>query len=145
MFIGEYQHNLDAKGRITMPSKFREELGNTFYITKGMDGCLFVFPEEEWIEMDKKIKGLRLSRKDARGIARLFYAGAIDVSLDKMGRVLLPGNLRQYASLEKEAIIIGVSSRVEIWDKDRWQSYNDDDDFNYDMLTESMADLDIDF
>ena len=145
MFIGEYQHNLDAKGRITMPSKFREELGNTFYITKGMDGCLFVFPEEEWIEMDKKIKGLRLSRKDARGIARLFYAGAIDVSLDKMGRVLLPGNLRQYASLEKEAIIIGVSSRVEIWDKDRWQSYNEDDDFNYDMLTESMADLDIDF
>ena len=145
MFIGEYQHNLDAKGRITMPSKFREELGKTFYITKGMDGCLFVFPEEEWIEMDKKIKGLRLSRKDARGIARLFYAGAIDVSLDKMGRVLLPGNLRQYASLEKEAIIIGVSSRVEIWDKDRWQSYNNDDDFNYDMLTESMADLDIDF
>lgn len=145
MFIGEYQHNLDTKGRITMPSKFREELGNTFYITKGMDGCLFVFPEEEWIEMDKKIKGLRLSRKDARGIARLFYAGAIDVSLDKMGRVLLPGNLRQYASLEKEAIIIGVSSRVEIWDKDRWQSYNEDDDFNYDMLTESMADLDIDF
>lgn len=145
MFIGEYQHNLDTKGRITMPSKFREELGNTFYITKGMDGCLFVFPEEEWIEMDKKIKGLRLSRKDARGIARLFYAGAIDVSLDKMGRVLLPGNLRQYASLEKEAIIIGVSSRVEIWDKDRWQSYNNDDDFNYDMLTESMADLDIDF
>ncbi|MEJ8751110.1 division/cell wall cluster transcriptional repressor MraZ [Lagierella sp. ICN-221743] len=145
MFIGEYQHNLDTKGRITMPSKFREELGNTFYITKGMDGCLFVFPEDEWIEMDKKIKALRLSRKDARGIARLFYAGAIDVSLDKMGRVLLPGNLRQYASLEKEAIIIGVSSRVEIWDKDRWQSYNDDDDFNYDMLTESMADLDIDF
>lgn len=145
MFIGEYQHNLDTKGRITMPSKFREELGNTFYITKGMDGCLFVFPEDEWIEMDKKIKALRLSRKDARGIARLFYAGAIDVSLDKMGRVLLPGNLRQYASLEKEAIIIGVSSRVEIWDKDRWQSYNDDDDFNYDMLTESMVDLDIDF
>lgn len=145
MFIGEYQHNLDTKGRITMPSKFREELGNTFYITKGMDGCLFVFPEEEWIEMDKKIKGLRLSRKDARGIARLFYAGAIDVSLDKMGRVLLPGNLRKYASLNKEAIVIGVSSRVEIWDKDRWQSYNDDEDFNYDILTESMADLDIDF
>ena len=145
MFIGEYQHNLDTKGRITMPSKFREELGNTFYITKGMDGCLFVFPEAEWIEMDKKINALRLSRKDARGIARLFYAGAIDVSLDKMGRVLLPGHLRQYASLEKEAIIIGVSSRVEIWDKDRWQSYNNDDDFNYDMLTESMADLDIDF
>ncbi|WP_237036454.1 division/cell wall cluster transcriptional repressor MraZ [Mediannikoviicoccus vaginalis] len=145
MFIGEYQHNLDTKGRITMPSKFREELGKTFYITKGMDGCLFVFPEDQWIEMDKKINALRLSRKDARGIARLFYAGAIDVSLDKMGRVLLPGNLRQYASLEKEAIIIGVSSRVEIWDKDRWQSYNNDDDFNYDMLTESMADLDIDF
>ncbi len=145
MFIGEYQHNLDSKGRITMPSKFRDGLGKNFYITKGMDGCLFVFPEEQWIEMDKKINNLRLSRKESRGIARLFYAGAIDVSLDKMGRVLLPGNLRQYASLDKEAIVIGVSTRVEIWDKDRWESYNDDEDFNYDILTEKMSDLDIDF
>ncbi|WP_300408344.1 division/cell wall cluster transcriptional repressor MraZ [Lagierella sp.] len=145
MFIGEYQHNLDSKGRITMPSKFRDELGKSFYITKGMDGCLFVFPEEQWIEMDKKINNLRLSRKEARGIARLFYAGAIDVSLDKMGRVLLPGNLREYAMLKKEAIVIGVSTRVEIWDKDRWESYNDDEDFNYDILTERMSDLDIDF
>lgn len=145
MFIGEYQHNLDTKGRITMPSKFREDLGDHFYITKGMDGCLFVFPESEWIEMDKKIRGLKLSRKDARGIARLFYAGAIDVSLDKMGRVLLPSNLREYSSLTKEAIIIGVSTRLEIWDKDRWESYNGDEDFNYDMLTQNLSDLDIDF
>ncbi len=142
MFIGEYQHNLDTKGRITLPSKFREELGEEFFITKGMDNCLFVYTQEEWIKMDEKINGLKLSRKEARGIARLFYAGAINVSLDKMGRVLLPQNLRDYATLEKEAVVIGVSSRIEIWDKTAWEAYNDDDDLNYDILTEKMADID---
>ncbi|MDL2311066.1 division/cell wall cluster transcriptional repressor MraZ [Peptostreptococcaceae bacterium OttesenSCG-928-C18] len=142
MFIGEYQHNLDTKGRLTLPSKFRDELGEEFFITKGMDGCLFVYTQDEWIKMDEKINGLKLSRKESRGIARLFYAGAINVSLDKMGRVLLPQNLRDYAKLEKEAVVIGVSSRVEIWDKDAWEAYNDDDELNYDILTEKMVDID---
>ncbi|WP_099203323.1 division/cell wall cluster transcriptional repressor MraZ [Miniphocaeibacter massiliensis] len=142
MFIGEYQHNLDTKGRITLPSKFREELGEEFFITKGMDNCLFVYTQEEWIKMDEKINGLKLSRKEARGIARLFYAGAINVSLDKMGRVLLPQTLRDYAKLKKEAVVIGVSSRIEIWDKESWENYNDDDELNYDILTEKMADID---
>lgn len=142
MFIGEYQHNMDSKGRLTLPSKFREDLGEDFYITKGMDNCLFVFPEKEWIKMDEKINGLKISRKEARGLARLFYAGAINASLDKMGRVLLPQTLRKYANLTKEIIIIGVSSRVEIWDREAWEIYNDDDNLNYDILTEQMADLD---
>ena len=142
MFIGEYQHNLDTKGRITLPSKFREELGEDFFITKGMDNCLFVYTQDEWVNMDEKINGLKLSRKEARGIARLFYAGAINVSLDKMGRVLLPQNLRDYAKLGKEAVVIGVSSRIEIWDKEAWEAYNDDDELNYDILTEKMADID---
>lgn len=142
MFIGEYQHNLDAKGRLTLPSKFRDDLGEEFFITKGMDNCLFVFPQNEWDKIDEKINGLQLSRKESRGLARLFYAGAINVSLDKMGRVLLPQSLRNYAKLGKEAIIIGVSSRVEIWDKEAWESYNDDDNLNYDILTEKMTDID---
>lgn len=142
MFIGEYQHNLDAKGRLTLPSKFRDDLGDEFFITKGMDSCLFVFPQKEWDKIDEKINGLQLSRKESRGLARLFYAGAINVSLDKMGRVLLPQSLRGYAKLEKEAIIIGVSSRVEIWDKEAWETYNDDDNLNYDILTEKMTDID---
>ncbi len=142
MFIGEYQHNLDAKGRLTLPSKFRDDLGEEFFITKGMDNCLFVFPQDEWDKIDEKINGLQLSRKESRGLARLFYAGAINVSLDKMGRVLLPQSLRGYAKLNKEAIIIGVSSRVEIWDKEAWETYNDDDNLNYDILTEKMTDID---
>ena len=107
-----------------------------------MDNCLFVFPQNEWDKIDEKINGLQLSRKESRGLARLFYAGAINVSLDKMGRVLLPQSLRNYAKLGKEAIIIGVSSRVEIWDKEAWESYNDDDNLNYDILTEKMTDID---
>ena len=141
MFIGEFQHNLDSKGRITLPSKFRRELGNIFYITKGMDNCLFVFSEPEWNKIDEKISGLKLSSRESRGLARLFYAGAIDTSLDKNGRVLLPQTLRDYANLKKEAIIIGVSSRVEIWDKESWEKYNNDENLNYDILTEKMTDV----
>ena len=141
MFIGEFQHNLDSKGRITMPSKFRNELGDIFFITKGMDNCLFVFSQNEWDKIDEKINGLKLSHRESRGLARLFYAGAIDTSLDKNGRVLLPQTLRDYANLDKEAIVIGVSSRIEIWDKVAWEKYNNDEDLNYDILTEKMTDL----
>lgn len=142
MFIGEYNHTIDSKGRFIMPSKFRESLGKNIFITKGMDNCLFVFPEDEWDKMGEKISKLKLSRKEARAFSRLFYAGAIDVELDKQGRILITQNLRDYASLKKEIVIIGVSSRIEIWDKDAWEEYNDDDFLDYDSLTESLADLD---
>lgn len=143
MFIGEYNHTIDSKGRLIMPSKFRSELGEKFYITKGMDNCLFVFPQEEWDKIDKKINKLKLSRREARAFARLFYAGAIDVGLDKQGRTLISQNLRDYASLKKDIVIIGVSTRIEIWDKEIWDRYNDDDLLDYNSLTDSLTDLDL--
>ncbi len=142
MFIGEYQHSIDDKGRVIMPSKFREDLGDKFFITKGMDNCLFVFPQEEWDRIDEKITALQLADKRARGLSRLFYSGAIDGSLDKQGRTLLPNNLREYAGITKDVVIIGVSKRVEIWDKEKWEEYNNNDTFNYDTLTETMIGLD---
>lgn len=144
MFIGEYQHSMDSKGRVIMPSKFRENLGSTFYVTKGMENCLFIFDNEEWEELATRINSMnQLSRKEARGFARLFYAGASNIEPDKQGRILLPQNLREYANIDKEVYIIGVAKRIEIWSKENWENYNDDDFLNYDTLTEKMADLNI--
>lgn len=143
MFIGEYNHALDDKGRVSMPSKFREDLGVVFYITKGMDNCLFVYDKEEWEKAEAKINELRLTRKDARAFSRLFFAGASQQSLDKQGRVVIPQNLREYAGLNREVVIIGVSNRVEIWDRSKWEAYNASDDFSYDALADHMDDLDI--
>ena len=142
MFIGEYQHSIDDKGRVIMPSKFREDLGDKFFITKGMDNCFFVFPQEEWDRIDEKITALQLADKRVRGLLRLFYLGVIDGSLDKQGRILLPNNLREYAGITKNVVIIGVSKKIEIWDKEKWEEYNNNDTFNYDTLTETMIGLD---
>ncbi len=142
MFIGEFQHMIDDKGRVMMPSKLREGLGSAFYVTKGMEKCLFVYPEEEWVNMASRLKSLNeISRKEARGLNRLFLSGAMDTSLDKQGRVLLPPNLREYAGLDKEAVIIGVGDRIEIWAKDKWENYSDDENLNYDDLIEQLEDL----
>jgi MraZ protein len=141
MFIGEYRHTIDTKGRVMMPAKFREELGLSFYVTKGMDGCLFVYSELEWQKMDAKITSLQLSRKEARGFSRLFYAGAMNTSLDRQGRVLIPQNLRDYSGIEKDVVIIGVSDRIEIWSQEKWDIYNDEEFLNYETLTEKMEDL----
>ena len=124
MFIGEYQHTIDNKGRIIMPSKFREALGSTFIMTKGLDNCLFVYPQEEWQILENKLRALPLTNRDARAFVRFFFAGASECILDKQGRVLIPANLREHAKLEKEAVIIGVASRIEIWSKEEWNSYN---------------------
>lgn len=144
MFIGEYNHKFDTKGRVMMPAKFREELGEVFYVTKGMENCLFVFDEMEWDKLGSEILSLnQLSRKENRGFARLFYAGASEISCDKQGRVLIPPNLREYANIDKEVYIIGVAKRIEIWSKESWEAYNDDEFLNYDTLTETMADLNL--
>lgn len=142
VFIGEYSHSIDDKGRVSMPSKFREDLGSVFYITKGMDSCLFVYDQEEWSRAEQKINELRLTRKDARAFSRLFFAGASSQSLDKQGRVVIPQNLREYAGLSKDVVIIGVSNRIEIWDRNKWDDYNASDDFSYDALADHMDDLD---
>jgi len=143
MFIGEYQHTLDSKGRVTIPSKFREELGEVFVITKGLDNCLFVYPMEEWKNLEDKLKQLPLTSRDARAFVRFFFAGASESTLDKQGRVLIPSNLRQHSRIDKEAVIIGVSTRLEIWSKEIWESYINDDNLSYENIAEKMAELGI--
>lgn len=143
MFIGEYSHSIDKKGRVIVPAKFRENLGNSFILTKGLDNCLFVYPLEEWNILENKLKSLPLTRKDARAFVRFFFAGATECELDKQGRILIPSNLRCHAKLDKESTIIGVSNRVEIWSSQEWEEYNDDDDLSYENIAEKMAELGI--
>ena len=143
MFIGEHQHTLDEKGRIIIPSKFRADLGLEFVMTKGLDNCLFIYPKSEWEILEAKLKTLPLTSKDARAFVRFFFSGASESTLDKQGRVLIPSNLREHSRLDKEAVIIGVSTRIEIWSKDHWDNYIDEDNLSYESIAESMAELGI--
>lgn len=143
MFIGEYQHTLDTKGRIMIPSKFREDLGDNFVVTKGLDSCLFIYSMEEWNIIKDKLKTLPLTNKDARAFVRFFFSGASEAGLDKQGRVLLPSNLRDHAKFIKDAVVIGVATRIEIWSKEQWEDYTDDDNLSYDSIAEKMAELGI--
>ena len=139
MFMGEYNHTIDAKGRMIVPSKFREQLGNEFVVTKGLDGCLFVYPNEEWHNIEEKFRTVPLTTKDARKFSRFFFAGAATCELDKQGRILLPAALREFAGLEKDVVLVGVGSRVEIWSKDKWENMNSDTDM--DEITSAMEGL----
>lgn len=143
MFMGEYQHNIDAKGRVIFPAKFREKLGTTFITTKGLDGCLFVYSHDEWKVIEEKLKQLPTSSKDARAYVRFFFSGATELECDKVGRILLPSTLRTYASLEKEIIVIGVGSRIEIWDSERWSKYNEESDEAVSNIAEQLVSLGI--
>ena len=143
MFIGEYTHSIDNKGRVIMPSKFREELGDSFFVTKGMEGCVFVYDIKEWNRLEEKSKQLKLTSKKARQFERLFYAPAREVEFDKMGRFVIPQNLREYADIKGEAQIIGVSSRIEIWDKDKYEEYINSSEMSYDEIFDDFEDLDI--
>ena len=140
MFMSEYNHTLDTKGRLIIPAKFREVLGEEFVISKGMDGCLFVYANDDWNAFEQKLTSLPLINKEARQFARFFLAGAATVEVDKQGRILLPPVLREYANLTKDVVLVGVLSRVEIWDKDRWQENTYDED-EMDEIAEHMADL----
>ena len=139
MFMGEYNHTIDAKGRVIVPSKFRELLGEEFVVTKGLDGCLFVFPNDEWQNFENKLKTLPLTNKDARHFVRFFLAGAATVDTDKQGRILLPGVLREFAVLEKDVVLVGVASRVEIWSREKWEASNSFEDME--EIAEHMSDL----
>lgn len=121
MFMGEYNHTIDAKNRLIIPSKFREALGEEFVVTKGLDGCLFVYDNEEWTAFEEKLKSLPLTNKDARTFVRFFLAGAASVEVDKQGRILVPSVLKDFAGINKEVVLIGVASRIEIWSKERWE------------------------
>ena len=141
MLMGEYEHTLDAKGRISMPAKLRKDMGDTFILTKGLDGCLFAFSQEEWLNFENKLKLLPLSDKNARNFVRFFLAGATECELDKQGRFLIPINLRGAASLEKEAVIIGVGTRLEKWNKAIWEQK--DEEISLEEIAENMTMLGI--
>lgn len=138
MFIGEYQHSLDAKGRMFVPAKFREELGEKFIVTIGLDRCLFVFPAETFATYKEKLDAISLANKDAREFTRFFFAGAGECELDKQGRILLPPKLRAYAHLEKDVTVVGVSGRVEIWNTEDWAQDHSIENFSPEEFSEKM-------
>lgn len=143
MLIGEYEHSLDVKGRLILPAKIREDMGDKFIVTKGLDGCLFGFSQNEWTNFEEKLKTLPLTNKNARDFVRFFLSGATECEIDKQGRFLITSNLREYATLEKDAIIIGVGTRIEIWNRDKWKSYNSDENISADEIAENMTMLGI--
>lgn len=143
MFMGEYQHNLDAKGRIIVPAKFRDGLGEKFVLTRGLDQCLFVYPLEEWKILENKLKQLPLTKKDARKFTRFFLSGASECEIDKQGRISIPQSLRTYADLSKACTIIGVSNRLEIWDEAVWQEYVSESEESFAEIAENLMDFDL--
>lgn len=143
MFLGEYQHSLDEKGRITIPAKFREEIGYKFVATKGLDNCIFLYSQDEWQLMEKKLRSLPFTRADVRSFVRFFFSGASELELDRQGRSVLPLNLREYAGIDRDVIIIGVGSRVEIWSIEKWTDYNEKAQSSYEEIAESLVDLGI--
>ena len=141
MFMGEYNHTIDAKGRLIIPSKFRELLGEEFVLTKGLDGCLSIYPMDEWKAFEEKLRALPLTNKNARTFTRFFVAGATNCELDKQGRILVPQTLREFAGLEKEVVLTGNLDRIEIWSKEKWSENCNYDDM--DNIAESMQDMGI--
>lgn len=143
MFMGEFRHALDEKGRIVMPSRFRDGLGQQFVATRGLDRCLFAFAAAEWGNLEEKLKALPLTKSDARAFVRFLFSGATVLEFDKQGRVMLPPVLRDHAGLQKEAVVIGVGTRVEIWAKELWEPYEDEAGQAYDQIAEKIVDLGI--
>ena len=143
MFMGEYHHNIDNKGRLIIPAKFREELGEEFVITRGLDQCLFGYSMNEWKMIEEKLKTLPLTKKDARAFTRFFFSGATECELDKQGRVNISSPLLNYAKLEKECVILGVSNRIEIWSKQQWEDYFSESEDSFAELAENMVGFDI--
>ncbi|MEW6031609.1 MAG: division/cell wall cluster transcriptional repressor MraZ [Bacillota bacterium] len=143
MFFGEFRHTIDDKGRLSLPAKFRLELGERVVITKGLERCLFVFPMKEFEALVERLKGLPLGRKEAREFSRFLLAGSTDVEVDGHGRVLIPQNLREYAGLERETVVIGVSSRVEVWDRQAYDDFSDRASDEFEATAEKLIDLGI--
>ncbi|MCM1045334.1 MAG: division/cell wall cluster transcriptional repressor MraZ [Candidatus Gastranaerophilales bacterium] len=141
MFMGEYNHTIDAKGRLSIPSKFRSILGMEFVISKGIDGCLYAYANEDWTRFEKNLTSLPLVDKGARQFARFFLAGAAQMELDPQGRILLPASLREFAGLEKDVVLVGVGTRIEIWSKSRWDEANAEVDI--DDITAGMKDMNL--
>lgn len=130
MFMGRYNHTMDGKGRLSIPSKYREILGDEFVVSKGMDGCLFVYANEDWKVFEEKLSSLPLMNQEARQFARFFLSGAQYVTVDKQGRILMPQDLKEFAALEKDVVFAGTGSRIEIWSLERWNQSNEQLDIN---------------
>ncbi|MDF2814884.1 MAG: cell division protein MraZ [Paenibacillus sp.] len=144
MFMGEYQHSVDEKGRMIIPAKFRDALGPEFVVTRGLDNCLFVYPKEEWAILEQKLKALPLMKSDARAFTRFFFSGATECELDKQGRINIPNTLCEYAKLEKDCVVLGVSNRVEIWSKQVWESYFKQSESSFNEIAEKLVDFNFD-
>ncbi len=143
MFIGEYKHTLDEKGRIAIPAKFRSALGKGGVVTRGLDSSLFLFPKEEWDKLARKLVSLPLGSSDSRAFARLMLAGAMDVEADKQGRVILPEYLRRYARMEKNIVIAGLYTRLELWDENAWEEYKQKSEKDVGGIAEKLGELGI--
>ena len=150
MFIGEHKQKMDTKGRVVVPSKFRDELGNQVVVTKGLgEQCLYAFSRESWEKVVSKLEELPMTNMKVRNFNRFFLAGANNLEADKLGRVLMPSALREYALLDKEVVWVGVGNRMEIWDVDKWKENNDkfsgdtEDSIDIEELSEYMAELGI--
>lgn len=142
MFMGEYQHSIDTKGRLIIPSKFRDNLAQRFILTRGIDQCLFGYPITEWRKLEEKLKRLPITKKDARAFTRFFFSGATEVEMDKQGRINIPAILMDYAKLEKNCTVLGVSTRIEIWSQSIWQSYFNEASQTFADIAENMIDFD---
>ena len=140
MFVGQYSHNLDNKGRLAIPAKFRSQL-KAAVVTKGLDNCLFLYPQKEWDKIASKVANLPLDRPANRAFARALLAGAVEVEFDQQGRIILPEYLRQFAALGKDVIIIGLYNRLEIWQEKKWNVYKNESDKNYNQIVETLNDL----
>ena len=141
MFMGEYNHTIDAKRQLSIPSRFRELLGEEFVLTRGLDGCLSIYPMDEWVAFEEKLRALPLTNKDARTFSRFFVAGATTCQLDKQGRILVPQTLRQFAGLDKDVVLTGNLNRIEVWSKEKWSENCNYDDM--DSIAESMQNIGI--
>lgn len=143
MLLGEYRHNVDVKGRVSVPSKFRDDLGQSFVVTKGLDNCLFMYSKAEWETFENKLKELPLTNADARTFIRFFFAGATEVEVDKQGRINIPQVLRDYAGIKKDVVIAGVATRAEIWDSTAWDKYTSSEALNVSNIASQMSNLGI--
>ncbi|SDX33977.1 MULTISPECIES: division/cell wall cluster transcriptional repressor MraZ [Salimicrobium] len=143
MLMGEHRHNMDSKGRLIIPSRLRDSLGESFVVTRGLDNCLFIYPPEEWGKLERKLQSLPLTKKDARAFTRFFLSGAMESTLDNQGRIHIPLPLREHADLEKACVIVGVSTRLEVWAEDKWDSYMEDSRQSLESFSENLLDLDL--
>ncbi len=141
MFIGEYSHNLDDKGRMAIPVKFRRDLAKGAVVTRGLDNCLFLYTKTEWAKLAEKLAALPISQSNSRAFARLMLAGAMDVEVDKQGRVVLPEYLRKFASIKKSLVVAGLYNRLEIWDEELWNKYKNQTEAESGAIAEKMAEL----